>query len=128
VTSSAHGSPLSKWDNRAFWDTAEPADFGLIGDAGRDIDFSSVVYLTDTGRSWASDRTNLRDRVAAVRAAVDSTDDLIRFLQRQQAESLCLQTHPERWSDSLQRRIRSASLDGMANLAKLAIRWSRRSS
>ena len=60
-----HGSPLSKHDNRDLWDSLTSAlqsapaypqpkphyrDYGIIGEPYFDVDFSKVLYLTDTGR------------------------------------------------------------------------------
>ncbi|MBC8179926.1 hypothetical protein H8E88_02270 [candidate division KSB1 bacterium] len=47
-----HGSPLSKYDNRKMWEEYDYRDFGLIGEPYFDVNFSEVLYLTDTGRRW----------------------------------------------------------------------------
>jgi len=127
TTASAHGSPLSKWDNRAFWETVEPQAFGLIGDAYHAIDVSRVVYLTDTGRAWNNPMSNLRDRVAmAASPVIDDAEALMRFLGNGQASAICLQTHPERWNDSMLGTARSVTLDFAANMIKLVLRHLRR--
>lgn len=63
---SMHGSPLSKYDNRILWKYYDYRDDGIICEPYFDIDFSDTLYLTDTGRRWDGDRSNLRDRAAAM--------------------------------------------------------------
>ena len=58
-----HGSPLSKYDNRKLWEKYNYRDFGIIGEPYFDIDFSKVLYLTDTGRRWDGERVSVRDKM-----------------------------------------------------------------
>jgi len=58
-----HGSPLSKYDNRLMWDKYDYRDYGIIGEPYFDVDFSEVLYLTDTGRRWDGDEVSVRDKV-----------------------------------------------------------------
>ena len=58
-----HGSPLSKWDNRYLWKKYNYRDFGIIAEPYFDVDFSEVLYLTDTGRRWDGDEVSVRDKV-----------------------------------------------------------------
>ncbi len=58
-----HGSPLSRYDNRRLWDTYSYRDFGITGEPYFDINFSRVLYLTDTGRRWDGERVSVRDKV-----------------------------------------------------------------
>jgi hypothetical protein len=62
VTICMHGSPLSKWDSRLLWQKYNYRDFGITGEPYFDIDFSQVLYLTDTGRRWDGEKVGLRDR------------------------------------------------------------------
>ncbi len=57
------GSPTSKFDSRDLWKKYDYRDFGIIGEPYFDIDFSKVLYLSDTGRRWDGDKFNVRDRV-----------------------------------------------------------------
>lgn len=59
-----HGSPLSKYDNKLLWKYYNYRDFGIIGEPYFDIDFSKVLYLTDTGRRWNGDAVSIRDKVS----------------------------------------------------------------
>lgn len=124
-TAAAHGSPLSRWNNYDIWTRARPEDFGLVGEAYRDIDYSRVVYFTDTGRSWGATWANLRDRVGAGASRapqIRTTDELIELVREADLPALCVQTHPERWNDTLAGLTRSVALDLAANGAKWMLR------
>jgi len=58
-----HGSPFSKYDNRDLWKYYDYRDFGIIAEPYFDIDFSKVLYLTDTGRRWDGDFVSVRDKI-----------------------------------------------------------------
>ncbi|MBN1932426.1 MAG: hypothetical protein JW786_12550, partial [Desulfobacterales bacterium] len=66
-TACMHGSPLSRHDNKDLWKHADYREFGIIGEPYFDIDFTKVLYLTDTGRRWDGDRVSIRDRVSGER-------------------------------------------------------------
>ncbi len=61
-TACMHGSPLSRYDNRALWKFYDYRRFGLIAEPYFDIDFTRVLYLTDTGRRWDGGGASIRDR------------------------------------------------------------------
>lgn len=58
-----HGSPRSRFDNKAVWKKYNYRDYGIIGEPYFDIDFSEVYYVTDTGRRWDGDKVSVRDKV-----------------------------------------------------------------
>jgi hypothetical protein len=58
---SMHGSPLSAYDNRLIWRYYSYRDKGIVCEPYFDIDLSGVLYITDTGRRWDGEKTNLRD-------------------------------------------------------------------
>ncbi len=58
------GAPLSNHDNRDLWKHYNYRDYGIIGEPYFEVDFSKVLYLTDTGRRWDGDRFSIRDRVS----------------------------------------------------------------
>jgi len=126
ATAAAHGSPLSPWNNLDLWDSGNrPANFSLAGEAYLDIDYGRVAYYTDTGRSWASGRTNLRDRPGEGSGRLPTahgTDELIELVAARAWPACCVQTHPERWSGSLVGLAGSAAFDYAVNSAKLLIR------
>jgi len=59
---SMHGSPLSSVDNRLLWKYFDYHSLGIVCEPYFDIDVSKVLYLTDTGRRWDGERSNIRDR------------------------------------------------------------------
>lgn len=123
ATAAAHGSPLSKWSNQSIWRYATTTDFDLLGEAYESIDYDQIAYYTDTGRAWDATSTNLRDTVSGgefpVVANMQQLKDLI---ATGQLPSICIQTHPERWSYSLATHGRSLLWDTTINTIKLLIR------
>jgi hypothetical protein len=61
-----HGSPLSRYDNRKIWEQFDYRKYGIIGEPYFDVDFSKVLYLTDTGRRWDGEHVSIRDKVMTV--------------------------------------------------------------
>jgi hypothetical protein len=57
-----HGSPLSKYDNKAIWRKYDYKKLGIIAEPYFDVDFDDVLYLTDTGRRWDGDSVSIRDK------------------------------------------------------------------
>jgi hypothetical protein len=69
---SMHGQPMSKFDNRLIWKYYDYRDEGIICEPYFDIDYSKVLYLTDTGRKWKRDKANLRDRYSKIKDPNDA--------------------------------------------------------
>jgi len=114
-----HGRPLSKWDNRDLWKEYDYKEFGLIGEPYLSIDYTDIVYLSDTGRSWSSNRFNLRDKVSSdVRIRIGSTTELIRVLGSKEYKTFFIQCHPERWCDQIIGCLLSVCFDTLANAGK----------
>jgi len=131
VTAAMHGSPLSPIDNRDIWRHAALGDFDLRGEAYLSLDYGRLAYYTDTGRAWSADATNLRDRPTGATTAVsraDSSEELRAVIASGRHAALCIQSHPERWSDSLGQWCVSAAMDGAVNVAKRVLRGLRRGS
>ena len=122
-TASMHGRPLSKYHNLKLWEHYTPEQFGLIGEAYKNIDFSILHYYSDTGRTWHSTKYNLRDKVNHPKnqKEVETTEDLINILKSGAQNSYCLLTHPNRWSSGDFEWGISLLFDLMANLAKIAL-------
>lgn len=97
-----HGSPLSKWDNRLLWKKYSYNDLGIIGEPYFDIDFSKVLYITDTGRQWNNTTSSVRDKVKTGYAfKFNSTNDIIKAFDEQKLpQVIMLNIHPQRWTDS----------------------------
>ena len=74
------GAPLSRHDNRDLWSSSTGPeqsapdhpppkphyrDYGIIGEPYFDVDYSKVLYLTDTRRRWDGHRVSMRDKIYA---------------------------------------------------------------
>ncbi len=94
-----HGSPLSRWDNRKLWESYDYRDYGIIAEPYFDVDYSRVLYVTDTGRSWKNREANVRDRVdSPFDHRIGSTPHFIRLLRQGALPGrLMINTHPQRW-------------------------------
>jgi hypothetical protein len=119
---SMHGSPMLPWDNRDVWRTAQPSDFGLLGEAYRDVDYTVVRYFSDTGRTWHPRRFNVRDRLAASQEVVaESSDELVAWLARPGGRHVSILTHPERWPATTVGWAARAVRDLAENVGKVAV-------
>jgi hypothetical protein len=100
-----HGSPLSKFDNKLLWNKINYKDYDLLGEPYFDIDFSKVLYLTDTGRCWNNNSSNIRDKVSTIgtKINVKSTNDIIIHSQKiGLPKKIMFNFHPQRWTNSNQ--------------------------
>jgi hypothetical protein len=70
-----HGSPMSKYDNRAIWQKYNYRKLGLIGEPYFDINFREVFYLTDTGRRWDGEGVSIRDKVKKEQGTRNKNDE-----------------------------------------------------
>lgn len=102
-----HGSPLSKWDNRDIWKNYSYRDFGIIAEPYFDLDYSNILYLTDTGRKWNGDKSSVRDKVVhenflALKQRLRTTDNILSALSaNEMPPQIMITVHPQRWSDNL---------------------------
>lgn len=99
----AHGSPFSKWDNKELWESYNFTDLAIIGEAYLSIDFNEIFYLTDTGRSWNSNKSNIRDKVnTSFNFKFRNTHEIIYALEKEALPNkIMLNIHPNRWNDNL---------------------------
>jgi hypothetical protein len=106
-TISMHGSPVSKWDNRDLWYNYSYRDFGIIAEPYFDIDYTNLLYLTDTGRKWNGDRSSVRDKVfqenyKELKERLKNSDNILAAAsEKKLPEQLMITIHPQRWSDDL---------------------------
>ena len=98
-----HGSPRSKFDNKAIWDKYDYRDVGIIGEPYFDIDFNQVFYLTDTGRRWDGQKLSVRDKVKTnFKNTYHSTNQIIVALKKRELPNQIMFTfHPQRWHDNI---------------------------
>ena len=99
-TISMHGSPMSKYDNRDLWKLYDYKELGIVGEPYFDVDFSQMMYLTDTGRCWNGQRFSFRDKVeGGSTTCFESTDDIIAALRAGMLpDKIMITTHPQRWT------------------------------
>ena len=78
----------------------------LIGEPYFDVDFSKVLYLTDTGRRWDGHKVSVRDKVENTQNqnlkqkgyTIHSTSDIIKAAKKGALPELIMFTiHPQRW-------------------------------
>lgn len=134
-----HGSPLSKYDNRSLWDKYDYKELGIIAEPYLDLDFSKVMYLTDTGRRWDGEKVSIRDKVKTEnrRSMIEnrnstqnlkpktqnlsfhSTQDIINAAASNNLpDQLMLTFHPQRWTDKPLPWIKELIWQNMKNLIK----------
>ncbi|MDD2941676.1 MAG: hypothetical protein PHC51_01805 [bacterium] len=123
-TISMHGRPLKPYDNRDLWRTDEGQsrlkELSILGEVYLNIDYSSVAYVTDTGRNWSQSKSNRRDTVmSAVSASFTSGEELLRYLTDRPSDKLVFQIHPERWSADYLEHVAQFGRDSFINFAKL---------
>jgi sporulation protein YlmC with PRC-barrel domain len=118
-----HGNPLSKWVNRDLWTEYNFVDFGILGEPYLSIDYTKVLYLTDTGRRWNS-RFSVKDVVGENSRGdkkVKSTDDVIRMIDRGHVNRMCILAHPERWSDGSGAWLKELVWQNVKNVGKVIL-------
>ncbi len=94
-----HGSPMSKYDSKDLWKHYSYKDFGIIGEPYFDVDFSSVFYLTDTGRKWNNQTSSVRDNVSSgFNLKIENTKQIIYLAENNQLpDKIMTNIHPHRW-------------------------------
>ena len=103
-----HGAPTSQWDGRELWKQYDYRSVNIIGEPYFDMDFSEVLYLTDTGRCWDGYNVSVRDKIPVYQdewvtqgLVYHTTNDLIRAIQvGQTPRRMMITTHPQRWTDN----------------------------
>jgi len=117
-----HGSPLSKFDNKALWKKYDYKKLGIIGEPYYDINFDEVFYITDTGRRWDGDKVSVRDKVGKNRfsnLSFHSTEDLIKAINKgDYPEKVMMTFHPQRWTDSPFAWVKEFILQNTKNMIK----------
>lgn len=119
TTISMHGSPFSKWDNRDIWKHINLNQFDLTGECYLSVDYTKVIYITDTGRTWHPGRYNVRDHVSGYSPEhLKTTADVIQYLSQSRGKSFSILTHPNRWANSITEWFLEATSDFCINRAK----------
>lgn len=96
-----HGNPITPWINKDFWNQFSLEEFGLLGEPYISVDYRSLNYFTDTGRSWNS-KFRVKDIVPSTyNRKISNTSDLIQIIHEQNLRRICINTHPQRWNQEL---------------------------
>jgi hypothetical protein len=116
----AHGSPLSKFDNRDLWNNHDFREFGIMGEGLLSI--RDVQYFTDTGRCWNGDN-NIRDKSVFFIVALEmtTTDEIMSYMRSKMPDKLYIGIHPERWAINQSDRFRGIARDYLINAGKKMI-------
>ncbi|MFC0876121.1 hypothetical protein ACE01N_05985 [Saccharicrinis sp. FJH2] len=122
----AEGAPLSKYDNRTLWQIYDYHDYGITGEPYFDVDFSTVLYLTDTGRRWDGYKVSVRDKILEHQERWEreglvfhSTKDIIKAIQQDRLPDRIMFTfHPQRWHSSLIPWLKELILQRAKNVVK----------
>lgn len=119
-----HGRPFSPYDDRDLWKNSENhghllAKYGIMGEVYLDIDYSNMAYITDTGRNWQTNRSNIRDTVdSSIKLNLTGKNDLMKYLKNPH-NKLILLTHPERWNDWFMKYSTQLLKDHLINAVKI---------
>lgn len=117
-----HGSPTSIWDNRMIWKEIKYKDYDIIAEPYFDTDFSSTLYITDTGRRWDGNLVSVRDKVknSFQRSfRFRNTNDILKRLKAgTMPDKVMLTTHPQRWHNDLSPWIKELIFQNVKNFIK----------
>jgi hypothetical protein len=115
-----HGSPLSKYDNKAIWEKYDYHSLGIVGEPYLDTDFNQVAYFTDTGRRWNGTHVSIRDKVEGTfQFNFRSTHNIIRNVHLLPPR-IMITIHPQRWADSFPGWFKEWIFQNMKN----PVKWS----
>lgn len=121
-----HGSPLSPHDNRDLWEKYDFQKFNINGEAYLSITGKNLRYLTDTGRNW-NGKNSMRDVMSSAQAVpVDTTIDLIKWIEYSHEKWIYLTVHPERWALNKNDWIIGTLSDSAVNMGKKIIHMVRK--
>jgi hypothetical protein len=127
-TACMHGNPITPWINKDFWTHFSFEEFGILGEPYISVDYSSLEYFTDTGRSWNS-KFSVKDIVPRTYdKKIRNTSDLIQIIREENFQRMCINIHPHRWNQNLLPWFREYVWQNIKNVGKGLINISRRQS
>jgi len=129
TTACMHGNPFARWSNRDMWMNHDFKDFGIIGEPYFSIDYSKVLYLTDTGRTWANRNIRVKDildtkdndLIAKYGKDIKSTNDVIDLIKTEEVSRICLLVHPNRWCDEISGWLEEFVMQNLKNVGKAGL-------
>lgn len=133
-----HGSPTSKHDSRDLWKTNNYKDLKLKGEPYFDVDYTQVLYLTDTGRRWDGHKVSIRDKVDMRQNEmltqkghyIKKTRDIIKAAnEKALPDQIMFTIHPQRWHSgkNLPNWVIELVTQNLKNLIKAALLRTKRS-
>ncbi len=123
-TVSMHGNPLTPHDNRELWEKADFEDYDLVGEVYLSVDFTDVVYFSDTNRTWFDEKTIVNDWPVGPSTKpeqIESTIDLIDLIEEQRLPRIYLLVHPNRWADRYTEWVGERVKDEITNVGKYGL-------
>ena len=114
-----HGSPMYKWNELDLWNLYDFKDYQILGEAFTSLDFNKIHYFTDTGRTWDGKNFNIRDKIKTVLSTprIKTTNELMEVLQDLNS-SICINTHPQRWSSNSIDWYKEYTMQNIKNIGK----------
>ena len=125
-----HGNPLTPWINLDIWKRYKLKDYGIIGEPYLSIDYHKVLYLSDTGRTWADRNIRVKDVIRTedylankplMNANISTTDDLIDLIKNENSAQIFILIHPNRWHGTLIGWAKELLLQNIKNIGKSGI-------
>lgn len=132
-----HGSPLSKFDNKLLWKYYDYRYYGIIGEPYFDVDYSKVLYITDTGRKWNNQSVSVRDKVDQKMGVgkeekqyknlqeqyiFSNTYDIIKAVENKTLpNTIMINAHPHRWFDNYWGWTKELIMQNLKNIIKRLI-------
>ena len=96
-----HGSSMSKYDNRDMWKEKPLEEFNIIGEPYINIDYTNILYVTDTARRWDGSRFSIRDFVKSkIKHNFQTTNDIVDAIDSNSIpDKMIIQSHTL-WTDN----------------------------
>jgi len=124
-----HGSPKSKFDNKAIWEKYNYKELGIIGEPYYDMDFSKAFYLTDTGRRWDGYKVSVRDKMPVHQdrwnqqgLSFHTTNQIITAANEGKLpDKIMITVHPQRWTNNPDLWAKEFLMQKMKNVVKYVL-------
>jgi len=120
-----HGNSRTEWDNRDLWRIYDFREFGIIGEAYLSVDFSKIVYFSDTARTW-NPKYKVKDiPMNPANPIIDKTDELIKLIKTKEFSCIYILMHPDDWCDEFGKWLSNLIIRKFKNVGKsiLKQRW-----
>ena len=114
-----HGNPLTPWNNKDLWKHYEFKKYGIIGEAYLSINYSNILYFSDTGRTW-SNKYSVKD-IVNTHHSIKTTQDLTDLIKENEG-NIYIVTHPQRWDNSFIPWLRELTFQSIKNIGKVGIK------